>query len=473
MSKQKQNTALSLPRSSAIIFLLRLLPTAAALVVLIYFSRTQGPSLYGRYQSFWIHYAAISAFTCMGLPSFAYSLNIHQLNGLMARLGKPILLVFITILALGGLAFAWLQHSNFPAWLPIVWMAFFTLSSLFEVYLTIARSFTVLIWINALFAIAFVWMHWAWSTEPLNLYELMIGVLFLGGIRCIALLLAFLKRKKTLQQDAVELLPMRSLQTLWMHLGSYDIAQQLFKNVDKVVATLLVSAPVFATYYNGSVEVPFLPILLGAAGSAALMHISSGVATNSPVATVRHTSVMLSSIVMPLFLFLMFYRYPLFSVVLGKYESAVPIFTIALLVVPLRCYNYTALLQHYGKGKIINIGALLDVLLALLLMWPLYHYFGLQGLAASFVISTYAQAVFYLVAAAKSARCKLSQLLPLQNWMWKAALFAAVLAILHYIPLYQNFPAMKLLIGSIAMMIMIAFSLYLDIYKMRQHGKTA
>jgi hypothetical protein len=105
----------------------------------------------------------------------------------------------------------------------------------------------------------------------------------------------------------------------------------------------------------------------------------------------------------------------------------VAIFTVAIFVVPLRAYNFTLLLQHFHKGALINKGALLDLAIALALMYPMYQLFHLPGIALSFVISTYVQVCYYLYHIMKVTGASLEQLLPIKNWLIKLVVFGVVL----------------------------------------------
>jgi O-antigen/teichoic acid export membrane protein len=179
--------------------------------------------------------------------------------------------------------------------------------------------------------------------------------------------------------------------------------------------------------------VPFLPILLGAVGGAALMQLSADKAEDAPIVVVNKTARILSALVFPVFFFLVCFRYELFTVILtNRYEGSVPIFLMSMLVLPLRAYNFTVVLQNKHKGNLINKGALLDMVLACVLMYPLYLLLGLPGVALSFVVSTYLQAAYYLYHTSRVLDVKWHKLLPLTNWCTKLIIFAIVFIGIHY-----------------------------------------
>ncbi len=220
---------------------------------------------------------------------------------------------------------------------------------------------------------------------------------------------------------------------LWFHTALNEIVQVLFKWVDKLVLSFLLPAAGFALYFNGTIDVPFLPLLLGAAGSGLLLHFGEAhTADAARIGALRAAGALLGRLVGPLFFFLVFFRRELFGVVFAhRYDAAVPLFLVASLVVPLRAYNFTALLQHKGRGRTLSTGAVLDLLVALALMYPLYCGLGLAGVALAFVVSTYGQAAFYLAHTARLLAVPWPQLLPWRAWAAQFGGAALALGLLH------------------------------------------
>src|SRR5690606_5233881 len=149
---------------------------------------------------------------------------------------------------------------------------------------------------------------------------------------------------------------------------------------------------------------PFLPLLLSAVSSATIMQLAKKDETNSDqiVEMLHQSSAVLTAIAFPVFGWLLFFGdsfiVTLFS---PKYLDSVKVFQFSILVIPIRAYSYSTVLQYKRKGQLLLKGLLLDMLLALLLMYPLYQLFGLRGMALSMVIGTFSLAVFYLYHTAK------------------------------------------------------------------------
>lgn len=470
MRKPAPNTPRSLHGSSALIFLLRLLPSLAQLFVMLYFGRTLSIGLASQYQAFWVRLLVITTFTCAGLHAFAFSFTAGQLTGLLRGLRNHDWIVYGAWIVAGGIVFALLPGNAYPAALLIAVVLVFTASPLAETYLTIQQQYSLLVAVNGLYAAAFIAVHIWWAGHSRSLYLLFGLLLLLGLIRLIIFVAAGRRQLRSTASEAVSLPHSRSIRSVWMHLGLYDIAQQLFRYTDKVAALLLLGEAVYGVYQIGSTEVPFIPVLLGAVGSAGLLQMSRGGRAGEPVFVARQSAMLLASVVFPLFLTIYLFRYTILLSLLPKYGASLPILSISLLTLPLRAYSFTGLLQHYGKVRTINLGAVLDVVLALLLMYPFYKLWGAPGLALAVACSTWAQAVFYLLAGARAARTSPLKLLPLRNWLIKAIVFSAAVIALKYATARLADARILLLLAGGLMALLTAIALLADIRSIRRHG---
>jgi hypothetical protein len=87
----------------------------------------------------------------------------------------------------------------------------------------------------------------------------------------------------------------------------------------------------------------------------------------------------------------------------------------------------------------------------MLLLYPLYKWLGLAGIALSFVISTYVQVFYYLFYSAKFLKVPVLSLLPLKNWALKAIAFLSVSLGLYAVLPHNS--TMMLISGVIQMII--------------------
>jgi O-antigen/teichoic acid export membrane protein len=248
----------------------------------------------------------------------------------------------------------------------------------------------------------------------------------------------------------------------------------LFSWIDKFAISLLLSTQLSAIYFNGSMNIPFLPLILSAVSSAILMQMASNKKENETVHTlqlINQSAKILSAIIFPLFFFFVFYRYQLFTVLLSdKYLPSVPIFLISSLAIPVRAYGFTTVLQNKHKGSIINAGAVMDLLLACILMYPLYELMGLPGVALSFVITTYLQAGFYLYHTARILKVSVLQLIPFANWGIKLIIFAFLFIIVHYISIQYFSNLFTLILGCAFSIVVVLTSLLIEFKSSGKHG---
>jgi hypothetical protein len=150
--------------------------------------------------------------------------------------------------------------------------------------------------------------------------------------------------------------------------------------------------------------------------------------------------------------------------------SAIPIFMVSILVLPVRAYSFTTVLQRMHKGAVINAGAIADLLVACGLMYPLYRWLGLPGVALSFVMSTWLQASFYLIYTARLLKVSAFRLLPGVNWLVKLIVFAVIFIIIRYgTHLYFN-EKISLVLGALTMVIAISVSLWAEFKNQGKYG---
>ncbi len=464
--------------NSFFIFIARVFPSLANLLVVIWYSRHLPQATYGNYQHFWIQLYVLAPIACMGIHVLAVTYRpgfvMKLLNSIKAR---QYVFYAVWVIVLAGI-FAVMQcnalHISFI--IPFLFLLCYTLVIIFESSLIVFRNYTWLVGTNIVYSAAFCAIHWyvlghGFSLQTLFSYLLVITVLRLCAYAGVAI--ADMQRYNEEEHD--EQYHVGKIRTLWLHLGLYDVTQVLFGYIDKFVISLALSAQLSAIYYNGSQPIPFLPLLLGAAGSAVLIQLARGSKKNETedaIQLMNQLGRVLSCIVFPVFFFLFFYGAPLLIGLLGEqYRPAVPIFMVSLLVLPVRAYHFTTILQRMHKGSIINIGSLGDLLLACALIYPLYLWKGLPGVALSFVISTYAQAAFYLFYAAKLVDTSILKLIPYVNWIIKLIVFASLFIAIRYAANLYFTGIIPLILGGIAMIAMISISLLMEYKKQSNYGR--
>lgn len=466
----------SLFSNSLFIFLIRFFPSLANVLVVIFFSRALPTADYGLYQSFWTHLFVLSAVACMGIQTFTLTYSPGTVKALLQRLHKAFYIGFALWLLLISLVFAWLQHDSMTlGWfVPLAFSLVYALSVIGESFLIVFKQFRKLVWANFLYTAAFCLVHLSLLRQVIGWQELFVLLLTLGLLRLIIYLI-ILRKQMSADVSTEQLDSLSGFRTLWLHLGVYDVSQILFRWVDKFIVSFIVGQELFAIYMNGSIDIPFLPLLLGAVGGAGLMRLAQRNLDDTQLALqlVNMTGKMLSCIVFPLFFFFVCFRYELFAVVLSnKYLAAVPIFLMSVLAIPLRAYSFTTILQNRHKGTIINIGAIFDLLLACCLMYPLYMLIGLPGVALSFVVSSYLQAAYYLYHTARTLEVGILSLIPLGNWLLKLVVFAVVFIGVHYCFSLFFGQVVTLIFGVVVTALAAMISLSIEYKNTRPYGES-
>lgn len=455
--------------NSFLIFIIRFFPSLANLLVMILFSRHLQADAYGRYQNFWIQLYVISPIICFGIHVLLLTYARDTIKEMARRVPVAAYALYFVWATAAAMVFAVLQDRFLGGDLlfPFVFILFYSLTFILESFLVVCRNYVFLTITNIAFAMAWTAVHWYALQSAVSfpdLFGILLAIIvarFLGYA-----VLGFFNYRRSGGHAQLPGLDLTKIRSLWLHLGLYDVIQILFSYIDKFIISLVLSAQVSAIYYNGSQNIPFLPLLLSAAGSAVLLQLAAGPPASQASDSIRLMNLsgrLLSSVVFPVFLFLLLYRYELIvNLFSDKYIPALPVFFASVLVLPVRAYNFTTVLQKLHKGSIINTGAVADLLLALLLMYPLYRWLGLPGVALSFVITTYLQAAYYLYHTARLLHTSPFRLIPYANWLVKLIVFGFLFIAIHYFSKRYFNDWITLILGGWMLLMLVSVSLYIE-----------
>ena len=467
----------SLLGNSFFIFIIRFFPSVANLVVLLYYSRQLDKTSYGNYQNFWIQLNIIAPIAYFGINALITTYAPDAIAKLARTLNAKQYLLYGGWLVLLSLGFAWMQYHTLGIGflVPFLFMFTFAAGIIIESFLVVFKNFRILSVINLLYSLCYVGIHKLVLDSGYTPYHLFLSLLLLNSARItISLVIARNNFKRFSSEDA-ELRSLREIRTLWLHLGFYDVIQTFSMWIDKFFVSLLLTASLSAIYFNGTQNIPFLPIILSATGSAVLIQMAKVDAADEK-AYLRYlmnlSARYLSNIVFPLFFFLIFFRYELFGVLLPGYEASVPIFFVYLFMVPFRAYSFITVFQKLHKGHIGNIGAAGELVLASLLMYPLYKLFGLPGVMLSFIISSYTQCAFYFYHMSRLMETSAYHLVPVRNWLIKCIVFSLLFMILHYLVTSFFGAKISLMIGIGVMVITVLTALFVEI-TLQKNGSNA
>lgn len=452
---------------SLYIFTIRFFPVLANVLVFIYYGRSLDPAINGRYINFWAQLPLLTAIACAGvhvlLPTYS--------SGYALRLFRSIRSLQFGLYGLWICAAAFLfgAMQHYSGYSGFIVAFLFLLSNTFtiigESFLITARAFRWVAVANLVYALLFTFAHWYVLANNVSFEMLFLSLLILSLARLLMYTRWIFSIVRASGQNDEAGPALEDARSLWIHMALYDISQLTFKWVDKVLISLMLTASLSAVYFYGTYDIPFLPVALGAVGSAALIDLSrNGTDDKYSAAVMLKSMRMLSALVFPLFFFLLFYRNEIFDLVFDhRYAASVPVFLAALLVVPLRACNFTVVLQNRHKGRIINTGAAVDLALACVLMYPFYLLWGLPGIAFAFTLTTYLQAAYYLYHTARLLNMRFVDLLPYRNWLLKLLAFALLFFALHFLTARYCPQLSALVIATIVMGLIASVTLAVEL----------
>ncbi|HEY9342074.1 MAG TPA: hypothetical protein VIQ23_10865 [Hanamia sp.] len=427
---QKYNPAMA--KRFAWMFLGRVMPVLVLFIITIIYSRKLSYADYGIFQSIWMYSNIVSVLICFGLPAVIFSTNLNFLfSFIKAHQNK--LRTFYLLLWIGGLSIFFVFAKNLNDSLKFLLVLFFIIQSIISIAetLLIKRNGERISFIlNFIYSILFLGWHLYILYTGYSLYNLIAGILVLSVIKLIAIILVPRKNEKYVERFAD-----KHFRNHWAYLGMNDALGVISRWIDKIFLIYLLSAADFAIFFNGSIEIPLFGLLIGVTGNFLLIEISRNRQLTEKIITLfRQSFIRLSTVVFPLFFFLLFFREEIFSIAFNnKYNASLPIFMISLFVLPLRINNYTVILQCFAEGKKIMYGSIMDIVIAALLMYFLYPVSGTTGVMLAIVISTWCQALYYVWHSAKVLNVSVFHILPLQKLAIKFLLLLVVYSILFFL----------------------------------------
>ena len=437
-------------RSGAQVFVTKAAPALAALAVLIGYSRALPEADYGRYTAVWARLGILGTLAYAGVPLLLLSLSAGRVKHWAQKLrARHILLGLAWLLAFAAV-FAWIQwkKDGVTPILSALLVVLYAGASVLESALIVGGRQAAMGWGGVAYALCYAGIHWLCLEQGYSLNSLLFYLVVLQSARLIWYGWMTYAAYARVQSETLPN-PARA-RRYWLHTGLYDLSINVARWADKTAVSFLLAAAVSAVYFNGSLEVPFIPLVMGAAGSVILVELAKGAWPATDAARlVRDISRVQSAIVFPVFFFLFFFRAEIFAAVFGeKYAASVPVFAASLLVLPLRSYHFTVLLESRQEGRTINTGAALDIILTLTLLYPLYKIFGLPGVALSPVVSTWVQMGYYLIKTAQLYEVGVKEVFPLMHWLRYGALFGGLLCVTWAIGTSSLDAGPRLLLGA-------------------------
>ena len=389
----------------------KLLPILFLTITMVLYARKLSYTDYGQFQTIWIYRSILSVIISFGISSIILSTNIDNFYSFLKnnKLRISLLYAFGTLITFVIFYFTTYTFSNTTKYLLIAFVLLQSFCTLIDTLFIKKNLLKIYVWINLIYTILFFAIHLYFFYMNFVLNQLILAVIFLSLIKCICIFLLPQQHNKISDETT----PI-NLSANWIFIGLNDITGIVARWLDKLFLLYLLTPAKFAIFFNGSFEIPLFAILISAMESIMLTNISADLYNKQGVQNIfKESFKLLSIIAFPIFFFLLIMHAEIFAIVFkNKYNESIPIFLISICIIPIRITHYGVILQCYGQSKKVTFGSVADITLSLLLMLLLYPIFGTAGIALAIVLSTYAQAAYYLWQTSLLMQLKISQLIP-------------------------------------------------------------
>ncbi|MFN0081056.1 MAG: lipopolysaccharide biosynthesis protein [Ferruginibacter sp.] len=393
------------------VFVGRLLPILVLVVISILYSRKLSYDDYGKFQTFWIYSNVLNIIVAFAMPSIILANRDVVFHFFMSAYKKKIGVFYVALYIAVAVVFYLSVHNLFPAikFCILVFIALQFASTVADTFLIKRNQLNLYFVANFIYSILFLAIHLYFYFNVFDLQLLVYSLL--GLVAAKSLLLFFIKKPAV---DAHDSTVANIFFKNWLYLGANEMVGVIARWLDKMYVVFLLSAANFAIFVNGTIEIPLFAVLISAAETFMLTKISHNVTDKKQSALIfKESFKLLSFISFPVFFMLLLVHEEAFSIVFNnRYNQSVPIFLISIFIIPVRINHYSVILQCYHASNKILAGAVIDILLALVLMTFLYPAFGVAGVALAIVLSTYVQVFYYLWHSAKLIKVGMSDLVP-------------------------------------------------------------
>jgi len=412
----------------------RMSPLLMLFVVTILYSHRLTLEDYSGFQSLWMYSNVVSVIIGFGVTTLIFSTPPGVLSGFFRRNRRQII-SFYLLLWIVTLFIFFVAAKQFAQSLKL-WIIIFiivqTINSITESGLIKRDGSFPYFLINIVYSLFFFGWHIVILQSGYNLESLVKGIIGFSMLRFLALVSIKRSAAQYPKRNPEE---NKEFRFHWISNGINDILSVFSKWIDKLILVYLLVPADFAIFFNGSVEIPLFSIFINATGAYMMMQMAKSINDHGFIRDIfKENFLILSSAVFPLFFFLMFFREPVFLTFFGeKYLASLPVFAITILILPLRINHFGGILQVYGKGKIVTIGAFIDLILAIFFVFLLYPISGMQGAAAALVISTILQIVFYLFHISHTLKMSVQSLIPLKKLLFRFLLAGVIFGLLNFL----------------------------------------
>lgn len=439
MSQTKQNSFIG---NSAIILIVRTCNIVSSLLVMLLMSNLMSTTEYGAYQTFWIQLSILSVICGMGIAVWAFTYSINELSYIVSNISRNKIYLYFSAIFIIAFGFSFYQvHYNeilFDSYIlllpTIIYFVCFTLNVILDSLLIIAKKLKLLVAMSVLYALFYTFIHVAYIFGKIE-WNNAISLLAIVAVSKFCWMFFSIKNLLFVKQNVAsnEIISLATVKKLWLNIGFNDIFQFTIKWLDKLIVTLILSKEIAAVYVNATYEIPVFSLVASSVYSASLIKLNAIKGKKYEIVDfLRNTSTLLGIFTFASLCYFYFFAEEFFTTIFSKkYLGGVAIFMVAIMKLPCKNFNLTGYLQHANRGDLINKGAILDAIISIALMYPLYLLWGLPGMALSIVVSTFAQVFYYNYHSANLLEISMLKLMPYNRWLIQLLVFGVLSYTIH------------------------------------------
>ncbi len=432
----KDSIGLLLNRGSVIV---------ANLSIIILFSHILQKDTYGAFQSFWFQLSIYSTIAGLGLSIYLYSYSKEKINTLLKIIFKRYLYKYLLLLSILSIAFvcnitfsnATLASSSISKLCIFFYFLTFSVNLILETFNIIFDNIRKVVIIAWLYTLSYILTSIAYAENYINLDFYLLILACISSFKTI-LLGAWMYHKIDLKnthnlENAHTVI--QQAKKHWLHIGIYDILQLIFRNIDKLIISYLVSKALLATYFNATYEIPIFALVFSSIQNASLLRINKQAPNDQEIARITlNSNIFLGIFISAALTFLAIYNVQFLTLVFSeKYAAASGLFLVALIKVPSYCFNLNPYFQYKERGDILNKGLVIDIICTLMLMLPLYYLLSLEGILIATIIGTYTQIGYNIYQFNKHSKIAITKFIPIKEWTIYLLLFGGINVALYYL----------------------------------------
>jgi len=221
--------------------------------------------------------------------------------------------------------------------------------------------------------------------------------------------------------------------------------------LDQLVVSLKCSPEAFATYVNGAVRLPLLPVIVTSVTAVLLPELTilhKNADHRGMLAIWQNALVKSSYLIIPVTIFIMVLAQDVVVLLFSdRYAASVPIFRVFCLILPFKMVSYEAILAASNKNRYFALVSVITVGIYLPLLVVAVGRFGILGaVVATVFVEVCIRFVLYLVFIGKTVGEPARAVVPARR-LWRLSWPALVLACpLLLRPLLHLPPAMSLVV---------------------------